>query len=97
MDPFSLAAKYSLEFAQIYPFRDGNGRMCRMILNAVVAVVAVVAVAPMGSITSKSGVFGTVGTSSWKRRKWLWAVISACRAVVLNEETERCPEPYVYR
>ena len=97
-----------MEFVQIHPFRDGNGRMCRMILNAVVAVVAVVAVAPMGSTTSKSwlykialllmrGVFGTVGTSSWKRRKWLWAVISACRAVVLNEETERCPEPYVYR
>lgn len=36
VDPFSIACKYSLEFVQIHPFRDGNGRMCRMILNAIV-------------------------------------------------------------
>jgi Fic family protein len=35
VDPFSLAAKYSLEFVQIHPFLDGNGRMCRIILNAI--------------------------------------------------------------
>jgi prophage maintenance system killer protein len=35
VDPFSLAANYSLKFVQIHPFRDGNGRMCRMILNAI--------------------------------------------------------------
>lgn len=35
LDPFSLAAKYSMEFVQIHPFRDGNGRMCRIILNAI--------------------------------------------------------------
>ncbi|KAK1998639.1 fic/DOC family protein [Colletotrichum falcatum] len=35
IDPFSVAAKYSLEFVQIHPFRDGNGRTCRMILNAI--------------------------------------------------------------
>ena len=35
IDPFSLAAKYSMEFVQIHPFRDGNGRMCRIILNAI--------------------------------------------------------------
>ncbi|PNY23729.1 Uncharacterized protein TCAP_06320, partial [Tolypocladium capitatum] len=34
VDPFSIAAKYSLEFVQIHPFQDGNGRTCRMILNA---------------------------------------------------------------
>ncbi|KAK4218627.1 fido domain-containing protein [Rhypophila decipiens] len=35
IDPFSLAAKYSLEFVSIHPFQDGNGRMCRIILNAI--------------------------------------------------------------
>ncbi|KAF5682758.1 fic doc family [Fusarium circinatum] len=35
LDPFSLAAKYSLRFVEIHPFQDGNGRMCRIILNAI--------------------------------------------------------------
>ncbi|OTA64127.1 hypothetical protein K449DRAFT_393958 [Hypoxylon sp. EC38] len=35
IDPFSIAAKYSLEFVQIHPVQDGNGRICRMILNAI--------------------------------------------------------------
>ncbi|UPK90339.1 hypothetical protein LCI18_001274 [Fusarium solani-melongenae] len=35
VDPFSLAAKHSLQFVDIHPFQDGNGRMCRMILNVI--------------------------------------------------------------
>lgn len=35
IDPFSIAAKYSLKFVEIHPFQDGNGRMCRIILNAI--------------------------------------------------------------
>ncbi|RGP71532.1 fic doc family [Fusarium sporotrichioides] len=35
LDPFSLASKYSLRFVEIHPFQDGNGRMCRLILNAI--------------------------------------------------------------
>lgn len=34
IDPFALAAKYCHTFVNIHPFVDGNGRTCRMILNA---------------------------------------------------------------
>ncbi|THY02675.1 hypothetical protein D6D02_08350 [Aureobasidium pullulans] len=34
IDPFVLAAKYCHKFVNIHPFEDGNGRMCRLILNA---------------------------------------------------------------
>lgn len=35
MDPIALAAKYSHIFVNIHPFEDGNGRMSRLILNAI--------------------------------------------------------------
>ncbi|KAK3320553.1 fido domain-containing protein [Cercophora scortea] len=34
MDPVVLAAKYCHKFVNIHPFLDGNGRMCRLVLNA---------------------------------------------------------------
>lgn len=33
IDPFVLAAKYCHKFVNIHPFEDGNGRMCRLIMN----------------------------------------------------------------
>ncbi|KAJ3524595.1 hypothetical protein NM208_g11999 [Fusarium decemcellulare] len=33
VDPVELASKYCHKFVNIHPFRDGNGRMCRLILN----------------------------------------------------------------
>ncbi|KAF7563338.1 hypothetical protein G7046_g807 [Stylonectria norvegica] len=47
IDPFSMATKYSMEFVQIHRFRDGNGRMCRMILNAILCRYAGVVI-PIG-------------------------------------------------
>ncbi|OTA98299.1 hypothetical protein M426DRAFT_77065 [Hypoxylon sp. CI-4A] len=47
IDPFSVAAKYSLQFVQIHPFQDGNGRMCCLILNAILCRYAGVIV-PIG-------------------------------------------------
>lgn len=34
IDPVLLASKYCHEFVNIHPFGDGNGRMCRLILNS---------------------------------------------------------------
>lgn len=34
LDPIMLAAKYTHIFVNIHPFLDGNGRMCRLILNS---------------------------------------------------------------
>ena len=43
--PFLLAARYSDAFVQIHPFEDGNGRMSRLIMNAVLIKYGGIAVA----------------------------------------------------
>ena len=47
LDPFMLAAKYCDRFVNIHPFKDANGRMCRLILNAILIKYAGIVV-PLG-------------------------------------------------
>ena len=47
LDPFMLAAKCCDRFVNIHPFKDGNGRMCRLVSNAILIRYAGVVV-PLG-------------------------------------------------
>ena len=47
VDPFWLAAKYSVDFLVVRPFSTGNGRMSRLILN-VILLKYVLVVVPIG-------------------------------------------------
>ncbi|KAG8530596.1 uncharacterized protein KY384_005099 [Bacidia gigantensis] len=47
IDPFMLAATYCDRFINIHPFKDANGRMCRIILNVILVKYAGVVV-PLG-------------------------------------------------
>ncbi|KAH8675010.1 fido domain-containing protein [Ilyonectria robusta] len=57
IDPVSLAAKYSHTFVNIHPFVDGNGRMCRLILNAL--------------LLKYSGVLVCIGVQGYDRDRYL--------------------------
>lgn len=47
LDPFYVAASVSAHFVNIHPFLNGNGRMCRIILNTILLKYAGIAV-PLG-------------------------------------------------
>ena len=47
LDPFTLAAKSCDRFVNINPFKDANGRMCRLVLNAILIKYAGIVV-PLG-------------------------------------------------
>jgi Fic family protein len=51
LDPYMLAAKYCHKFVNIHPFVDGNGRTCRLILNAIMLKHAGIVV-PLGETES---------------------------------------------
>lgn len=53
MDPIMLAAKYCHIFVNIHPFVDGNGRMCRLILNAILLKFANVLVCLGGDMAAR--------------------------------------------
>ncbi|GAB7343923.1 hypothetical protein MBLNU457_1876t1 [Dothideomycetes sp. NU457] len=64
LDPFVLAAKYCHKFVNIHPFADGNGRTCRIILNAILLKYAGIVV-PLGeNDDEREEYLGVAGRSS---------------------------------
>ena len=47
LDPFALSSKYCHQFVNIHPLVDGNGRPCRLILNAILLMYAGILI-PLG-------------------------------------------------
>jgi Fic family protein len=47
LDPFALAAEFGHRIVNTHPFVDGNGRVCRMLMNAILFCYAGVVV-PLG-------------------------------------------------
>jgi len=53
LDPIMLAAKYCHIFVNIHPFLDGNGRVCRLILNAILLKFGNIIVCLGGDISAR--------------------------------------------
>ncbi|OTA82934.1 hypothetical protein M434DRAFT_36950 [Hypoxylon sp. CO27-5] len=90
IDPFSIAAKYSLEFIQIHPFQDGNGRICRMILNAILCRYAGIIV-PIGEhVEERKGYISIKKRSSEEMNgHGEYAAFVLCRAVTRLRELKK--------
>jgi hypothetical protein len=65
IDPFMLAAKYCDRFVNIHPFKDGNGRMCRLILNAILVKFAGIVVV-LGEKGGEGGEYLQIASESTK-------------------------------
>jgi len=60
LDPFYVAAKYSNMFVLIHPFLDGNGRTCRLLLNAILLKYAGTVIAFGGNDEAREEYFDIV-------------------------------------
>ncbi|KAH7475089.1 hypothetical protein FOMA001_g11358 [Fusarium oxysporum f. sp. matthiolae] len=63
IDPVVLASKYCHKFVNIHPFADGNGRMCRLILNTL--------------LLKYSGGFICIGQDGQDRQEYLRIAVAA--------------------
>ncbi|CAG8112225.1 unnamed protein product [Penicillium olsonii] len=83
IDPISLAAKYAHIFINIHPFIDGNGRMCRLILNAMLL---------------KFGSFLVcLGAGEEERRKYLEIAADGSALEDLYEDAEEDEKPKLHK
>ncbi|RSL39437.1 hypothetical protein CEP53_014058 [Fusarium sp. AF-6] len=78
IDPIALAAKYCHIFVNIYPFLDGNGRTCRLILNAI--------------LLKYGGTIVCIGEEDEDREEYLRIASNASFAEGNQEDVEDVPE-----
>lgn len=78
LDPFALAAKYCHKFVNIHPFVDGNGRVCRLILNSI--------------LLKYAGIVVPLGETEQDREEYLAVAIRASEAEQIDED-ERGNKP----
>lgn len=72
LDPFALAAEFAHRFVNIHPFVDGNGRVCRMLMNAILFCYA--------------GVVVPLGEREEGREKYFGVVVRASEGESVREE-----------
>ncbi|KAI8666291.1 Fido domain-containing protein [Fusarium keratoplasticum] len=78
IDPVALAAKYCHIFVNIHPFLDGNGRTCRLILNAI--------------LLKYGGTTVCIGEHDEDRQEYLRIASNASFAEGNQEDIEDVPE-----
>ncbi|VUC20557.1 unnamed protein product [Clonostachys rosea] len=78
IDPVGLAAKYCHIFVNIHPFLDGNGRMCRLILNSI--------------LLKYSGTLVCIGQTEDDRDEYLRIASSASYREQNSEDLDGIPE-----
>ncbi|KAH7153375.1 fido domain-containing protein [Dactylonectria macrodidyma] len=80
IDPVALAAKYCHTFVNIHPFLDGNGRVCRLILNLL--------------LLKYGGVLVCIGEEEEDRDKYLGIAASASLARAYADDLDDLDESH---
>ncbi|KAF4464340.1 Adenosine monophosphate- transferase FICD like [Fusarium albosuccineum] len=80
IDPIALAAKYAHIFVNIHPFLDGNGRMCRLILNTL--------------LLKYGGIIVPFGSNQLHKDEYLGIAADASMREMSQEDLEDVPEEF---
>jgi fido (protein-threonine AMPylation protein) len=80
IDPIALATKFCTIFVNIHPFGDGNGRVCRLILNAI--------------LFKYSGCLVSIGMDADDRNEYLNIAAEASMMGLSNDDMDDVPDEY---
>jgi fido (protein-threonine AMPylation protein) len=80
IDPIALATKFCTTFVNIHPFGDGNGRVCRLILNSI--------------LFKYSGCLVSIGMNADDRKEYLNIAAEASMMELSNDDFDDVPDEY---